>query len=240
MPQGYHEKADIRTDKAPKHQKAAFTSKNISNAKILPAKKSNNKIRKNPRHSFLLYNAVLDYCRDHFDIDDDVIIETKFRKPKHYCTKVLQDYGNISLLDKTSKHYNKTRDKNIIVVNECSFDITIKHMMHEFTHIKQKLKGELELLEETIMWKNKPFFTKTEYRKLSPKEYVNLPWEVEADKNVDLISDFYKSPYFKNLKGQNPTLDFIIDSEEGLYDPPKKPESKEVDIIALILAERNK
>lgn len=43
MPQGYFELQDIRTGKAPKHQKAALKGKNISNTEIVPTKRKNPK-----------------------------------------------------------------------------------------------------------------------------------------------------------------------------------------------------
>jgi hypothetical protein len=43
--------------------------------------------------------------------------------------------------------------------------------------------------------------------------YVKLPWEMEADTNMkNLYSTFINSKYWKDLKGKDATLDYIIDN----------------------------
>ena len=48
--------------------------------------------------------------------------------------------------------------------------------------------------------------------KAKDTEYYGFPWEIEAYKNMDLLSDFYKSIYLRELEGKNPTLDFMFDN----------------------------
>jgi len=211
----YSESQDIRTGKAPKHQKAAKgrPGKDISNTEIVPSKKPINKIRKSPKHDFLLYNALFNYCRDRLSIDDDAIIELRIRKATTSDSSRTSAGGiNLSL------------DRNLINVDEGSPDLTMKRIIHEFTHLKQKLNGELKIEGGTILWKNKPFITMNKYRRIAAKqskEYLEMPWEIEAYKNMNLISDFYGSSYFTDLKGQNKKLDYIMNPEQGLYETPE-------------------
>jgi hypothetical protein len=43
--------------------------------------------------------------------------------------------------------------------------------------------------------------------------YRKLPWEVEAENNMNgLYSSFISSKYWKGLKGKDENMDFIIDN----------------------------
>jgi len=67
-----------------------------------------------------------------------------------------------------------------------------------------------------ILWKGKEYITAKDYNNLmksNPKEYVKLPWEIEANNNMNnLYSTFINSKYWKDLKGKDTTLDYIIDN----------------------------
>ena len=91
-------------------------------------------------------------------------------------------------------------------------------MIHELTHVKQVVKKELLPNKEysAILWKGKEYINAKDYGKLMKSDiasYVKLPWEMEADTNMkNLYSTFINSKYWKDLKGKDATLDYIIDN----------------------------
>jgi hypothetical protein len=99
-----------------------------------------------------------------------------------------------------------------------SYKRIIQSMIHELTHVKQVSKGELLPNKEytSILWKGKEYITAKEYSKLMKSDisaYRNLPWEIEADTNMtSLYSMFINSKHWKDLKGKDGTLDYIIDN----------------------------
>ena len=99
-----------------------------------------------------------------------------------------------------------------------SYKRIIQSMLHELTHVKQVSKGELLPNKDytAILWKGKEYITTKEYGKLMKSnigEYMKLPWEMEANKNMNnLYTSFINSKYWKELKGKDVTLDYIIDN----------------------------
>jgi hypothetical protein len=99
-----------------------------------------------------------------------------------------------------------------------SYKRIIQSMLHELTHVKQVSKGELLPNKDytAIVWKGKEYITAKEYGKLMKADvasYRKLPWEMEADTNMNgLYSPFINSTYWKELKGKDTTLDYIIDN----------------------------
>ena len=99
-----------------------------------------------------------------------------------------------------------------------SYKRIIQSMIHELTHVKQVSKSELLPNKEytSILWKGKEYITAKEYGKLMKSDisaYRNLPWETEADTNMtSLYPMFINSKHWKDLKGKDGTLDYIIDN----------------------------
>lgn len=99
-----------------------------------------------------------------------------------------------------------------------SYERIITAMIHELTHVKQVSKKELLPNKDytSIMWKGKDYITVKDYNKLMKSnvgEYMKLPWEMEANKNMrSLYPQFINSKYWKELKGKDTTLDYIIDN----------------------------
>jgi hypothetical protein len=51
------------------------------------------------------------------------------------------------------------------------------------------------------------------FMKKSPTEYMKLPWEVEANNNMrGLYTQFINSKWWKDLRGKDQTLDYIMDN----------------------------
>ena len=162
----------------------------------------NNKFSKALKaHDRLYYNALFNYCRDYFNISDDVIIQLRFKKP------TIEYFGSINL----------NQDENVIkIVNFKDFDINGGNIIHEFTHIKQKLNHEIHIEKVNrryiIFWQGEPYISHSKYMKATREEYDNFPWEVEAYENMKLLSDFHQSIYLRELEGKNPTLDYMFDN----------------------------
>jgi len=155
-------------------------------------------------HEKLYYNALLNYCRDYFNVNDNVIIQLQVRKVKN---RTITKFGSINLSD----------DKNIVkIIDFKDFSINGRNIIHEFTHIKQKLQHEIYLEKVNkrywIIWHGEGFISHAKYMKASKDDYYNFPWEVEAYNNMELLSDFNRSPYLNDLRGQNKTLDFLFEN----------------------------
>ncbi len=96
-------------------------------------------------------------------------------------------------------------------------NLIIGTVLHEMTHIHQRLSGKLKIDNDNkkIIWKGKPYISFNEYDRLgkkSFKDYKKLPWEAEAFHNQEnLVNDFKSSKYYKKLRGLNPNLDIVLD-----------------------------
>lgn len=151
----------------------------------------------------LYINSVIEFMKDRLDFDAKIIVKKK--------TNSLY-IGDISLNDnsinknKFTLHYNPNK----------SFEMQISALIHELTHVNQVSKGFLTSKDyKSITWKDTFHITVKEYNKISKniKEYMELPWEVEAFTNEKTLTKIYlNSDYFKQLKGKDSTLDFIIDN----------------------------
>jgi hypothetical protein len=156
-------------------------------------------------HEKLIVNSVVSFMKAKFGINPKIIVKKKEKAGL---------IGDISLSDTSVKggkfylHFNPNQ----------SYKRIIHSMIHELTHVKQVSKGEL--LPNTdytsILWKGKEYITVKDYNKLmkkSPTEYIKLPWEVEAIRNMkELYPQFIQSKYWKGLSGKDDTLDYIMDN----------------------------
>lgn len=87
---------------------------------------------------------------------------------------------------------------------------------HEATHLHQVARGDLGYNQDTRMvtWKGKDYISVSDLNKMGyGKEYMSLPWEVEAWKNQKTLGRAYTdSNRIMELKGQDKLLDMIIAS----------------------------
>ncbi len=90
--------------------------------------------------------------------------------------------------------------------------LTLGYVAHELTHVLQYVRGDLSFKGDTFIWKGKPAIKAVDYNKLSHAQYAKLPWELEAIKNQKTKGREFVSTRLKDLKGRDPTLDYIIDN----------------------------
>ncbi len=155
------------------------------------------------KHEKLLYNNYLDFLQDHFNTN--INVEVSFRKPNK---KRL--FGWIDLIGLSNKKYK-------IIVENIPFEMLGK-IAHEFTHIKQYIKGELNFTkdEKTFLWKGEKNLTIKEYNNITNmSEYKEVPWEKEAYQMQDKLPILYKkSKQLKELKAQgDPNIEFMIQND---------------------------
>lgn len=148
----------------------------------------------------LIIDSVIEYMKSKFDFDVDISV-------KKMKSKTL--IGDITLNSKAVNNHKfiLTYDSNQ------GFDMIIKSLIHELTHIKQVVNGELKPSTDysKIIWKNDFTLSVDDYNRINDiNEHKKLPWEMEAYDNMMLIDDYKKSEYWSNLKGKDPTLDYII------------------------------
>ena len=153
----------------------------------------------------LMVNSVVSFMVDKYNFTAKIIVKKKDK---------VGMIGDISLNsnsvdnNKFYLHFNPNQ----------SYKRTIQSMLHELTHVKQVAKNELLPNKEytAIMWKGKEYITAKDYGKLMKSDiqsYMKLPWEMEADTNMkSLYPTFINSKYWKDLKGKDETLDYIIDN----------------------------
>lgn len=153
----------------------------------------------------LLVKSVVSFMMDKYRFTAKIIIKKKDSKGM---------IGDISLNsnsvdgNKFYLHFNPNQ----------SYKRIIQSMIHELTHVKQVSKGELLPNKDytAILWKGKEYINAKEYGKLMKRDiqsYMKLPWEVEANGNMNgLYSSFIGSKYWKELRGKDETLDYIMDN----------------------------
>lgn len=160
------------------------------------------------KYEKLIIDAVIAYMKDKLSFDAKITVKKK------NSTNMI---GDIALNNNSIKHNKFTLHFN---PNQ-SIKYMIQSLIHELTHVKQVSKGELTTVDyKSILWKNDtPLDVKT-YRKMlrniknleGYNKYNDLPWEKEASDNMNtLYGDFIESDYWKNLKGKDVNIDYIMD-----------------------------
>lgn len=150
-----------------------------------------------------LISGYMKFLQDYFDIQKEVNVILK--KPD---SKTM--FGYIDLIAMSSGKYD------IIVKYE--FGTILGHIAHEFTHVKQYLKGELDYTPDLkfVVWKKEPFISIKDLSKTTKDlvKYKELPWEAEAYKNQkDLPQKFKKSRQYQELyQNADATLAFVLDN----------------------------
>lgn len=150
-----------------------------------------------------LIGAYIKFLQDYFKISQQVNIILK--KPD---SKAM--FGFIDLISMSNGKYD--------IVIKYQFTTMLGHIAHEFTHVKQFIKGELYYSDDLIyiLWKNEKFISVKEMSKMMKdfSKYKELPWEKEAYKNQDdLPNKFKQSKHFKDLYiGADSTLTFVLDN----------------------------
>ena len=154
------------------------------------------------KYEKILYGALLSFLKNKFNLNSP--IEVSLRKPSK---KRL--FGWIDLIGLKNGKYK------IIIENQSPLT-NIGAIAHEFTHILQFHEGRLDYTkdEKNFIWNHKVHMSIKDYNKITNlAEYKQVPWEKEAYKNQEEIpSLFLKSKEYKDLKGLDINLDFIMDN----------------------------
>lgn len=158
------------------------------------------------KYEKLLIDAVINFFKEEWDFDAKIIVKKK------QSTKMI---GDISL-----SHSSVNNNKFTLHFNpNQSYLEMIRSLIHELTHVKQVSKKELRPSDDwkSILWKNDYKLSVKDYKK-SMKDinlYKEVPWEKEAYKNMadkPLRERLFTSEFWKDLRGLDDTLDFILDN----------------------------
>lgn len=165
--------------------------------------KADSRIKK---YEKLMIDAIISFLKEKWSFEAKVIVKKKTSKSM---------MGDISLTTSSVKkgvftlHYNPSQS----VIQQ------IKSLIHEMTHVKQVSKKELQPSEDwkSFVWKDTFTLPVKDYIKIMKdfNKYKELPWEEEAYVNMldaSLRQELFKSKQWKSLKGQDPTLDYILDN----------------------------
>jgi hypothetical protein len=160
-------------------------------------------------HELLLSEAITAFMKKYHHFTAQVTVQ------KNPSRKNL--IGDITLTETSVKKHRFRVNYN----PDQSYTHIIKSLLHELTHVKQVVKGELLPNAEytALLWQGKEFISIQEYNKILKNiknqhlVYRNLPWEQEAETAAhDLYEVFLSSPEWASLRGRDTTLDFIMDN----------------------------
>lgn len=151
-----------------------------------------------------IFNNYVEFLKDHFNVSKEV--EISIRKPN---SKAM--FGYIDLVSMKQGKYK------IVVKNV--FGTLLGHIGHEYTHVAQFLRGDLDYTDDLsfVLWKNQPYISVKDLNKFTKDDlvkYKELPWEKEAYHNQDILPNIYKkSKFFKELKDNaSGTLLFVLEN----------------------------
>ena len=158
-------------------------------------------------HEKLIIDAVIAFMKNELSFNPARIVVKK-KRSQRFIGDVPMSHTSV-IEDKFIVHYNPDQ----------GFGQRIKTLIHELTHVKQISKKELRPSEDWkgILWKDEDKLSVREYKKKMKnfEEYKKLGWEEEAYDNMKRLYDkFLKSSYWTDLKGQDATLDYIMDNVE--------------------------
>ena len=92
--------------------------------------------------------------------------------------------------------------------------ITMGYIAHEMTHVRQYLRGQLKHEHGMIVWHGKPYMSAADYAAITNwSEYAKLPWEAEAIQVQKTLPRQWLHTALPSLKGQDRTLDYLIDND---------------------------
>ena len=154
-----------------------------------------------------LYESFLDFLQDYYNTDVDVTLSLKKNLPSK------KFFGHVDLVEIKNKKY-------IITLEHIPYGI-LERIAHEFIHIKQIMRGELDYSSDLseLIWKRngKTQIIKVEYYNniKDYNTYKKIPWEAEAYKYQELmVKKYLKSKYFELLSTtKEPNLRFMIDND---------------------------
>jgi len=153
---------------------------------------------------------------------------------KNYNKYIIEEYINFlntyfniqpqNLKIKVNKRINKRtfgyinlsklrNGKNEIVIESKGTNYMLSMITHEYTHIVQYLKNNLDGKDDNIYWKGKEYISVEDYNNLDYNAYSKLPWEKEALENQKKIPDlFINGNHLDKLLGKDDSLDYIINN----------------------------
>ena len=92
--------------------------------------------------------------------------------------------------------------------------ITMGYIAHEMTHVRQFTRGQLRYEDGMIQWHGKPYMSGADYAAITNyAKYAKLPWEAEAIRVGKTLPQQWLRSTTPSLKGQDPTLDYMIDND---------------------------
>ena len=151
----------------------------------------------------ILNDDFLDFLKTEYKINKKIIIKNKRTSKKVF--------GVVKIHELKAGKY-------IIRVEVAHLKLKYDYIAHEFIHIVQFLRGDLDEKDEDVVWKGKPYILIKDYNRLSYQDYIKLPWENEAIKEADkLVNKYENSGRWKLLKGQDVNIDFMLDNELIFY-----------------------
>jgi hypothetical protein len=101
----------------------------------------------------------------------------------------------------------------VITIEDSGTRRFLQGLAHELTHVNQSLSGDLHYDSDNIIFKGKKYDLDTYKQNRDYKFYLGYPWEAEAVRNSTEWVDKYIANDFKKLRGQDSTIDFIIDND---------------------------
>jgi len=155
-------------------------------------------ILEDKKYKKLLIDSYKEFLKDFFKVNIKVNIKILKRTKSDY-------FGDVDI--------GMLRSKKYVIKVEDGYNF-LHYISHEYTHIAQFLRGDLDIEDGFIIWKGKKFMSTNDYSNINNfDEYKKLPWEKEAYENQEkLPKKFLNSSFCSDLKGKDATLDFGIEN----------------------------
>lgn len=158
----------------------------------------------------LIYDFV-DFCKESLGIDDNTKIKINFKQIKN------NEIGFVNFSKIVNGNFEIVVDKN------AGYDILLKYISHEMTHIKQIKNKELQFKDGFFIWKNIKTISLQDYNNIVVDydfiKYKNLAWEIESYSNQDeILKKYISSDSYKNIYNNTvePNLKFILQNTFNL------------------------
>ena len=158
------------------------------------------------KYEKILYENYLKFLQNYYKTN--INLSLVFRKSKPNS----KNFGYVDLI--------KLKNKNYKIIIEDLPLLNLENITHEFIHIVQFIKKDLDLSNDYkyILWKKKNYMTVAEYNEIEDYSfYITIPWEQEAyvlQKKLPII--YYNSFFYEKLKKTKTYKEYL--EQEAIID----------------------
>lgn len=126
--------------------------------------------------------------------------------------------GFIDAIDHDSIGFKRGRTPLVRAYLGGSTKQALTTYIHELKHAEQSVKKRMYIKDGYFYWEGKEHVSLDKFNKLSYKEYLRLPWEVEARETEKWVESYLENIENRDylLKKNDPVLNHIFNNDEFL------------------------